>query len=121
MADNLKACQSMASSVTDSNQSTAIEEEICAEHLAMAQENLAARQQQNEQTQQFMSMFMQFQHMMSNLFLADGPPPSAFFPPGHPPFDPAQQQYLQHQHQCGWHPRHQIQPEVGRLVRETDC
>jgi hypothetical protein len=89
MAENLKACQSMASSVIDSNQPTAIEE-LRAERLALAKENQAACQQQMEQNQQLLSMFMQLQNMMTNLFSAQGPPPG--LPPSRPPFHPAQQQ-----------------------------
>jgi hypothetical protein len=105
MAENLKACQSMASSVTDSNQPTAIEE-LRAERLALANENRAARQQQSEQNQQLLSMFMQLQNMMSNLFSAQGPPPG--LPPRHPPF---QQQYAQHQHQQFDHHANHLQQQ----------
>ena len=77
MADNLKACQnSLISSVTaDSNQSSVLEE-MRAERLAMAKENQAARQQQTEMNQQLMSMFMQFQQLMSGMM--NGVPPQSY-------------------------------------------
>ena len=65
LATNLKACQSLASSVTgDSTQSSAMDD-MRAERKAMQAENQAARQQQNEQ----MTMFMQQFQQMMNYFL----------------------------------------------------
>jgi hypothetical protein len=89
--------------MTGSNQSTALDE-MCTERLAMAQENQAARKQQTEMTQQIMSMFMQFQQMMSGVMNGVGPnqsfqqgPMSFHGPPTH--FDPRQQQQQQQQQQ----------------------
>jgi hypothetical protein len=66
LADNLKACQSLTSSVTaDSTQTTALAE-IRAERHAMQQENQAARNQQNEQMAIFMPQFQQ----MLGLFMS---------------------------------------------------